>query len=73
MILISSPAIGRLCLHTRKWAHEHMHRGSFGPITRGPVYTGMAVLQHAARTESDRIQLLDAEAAKGKQAAVGLR
>jgi hypothetical protein len=73
MILISGPAIGGLCLHTRKWAHEHMHRGSFGPVTRGPGYIEIAFLQHAARTESDRIQLLDAEAAKEKQAAVGLR
>lgn len=37
MILISSPAIARLNLHTRKWAHEHMRRGSFGAIIRVPV------------------------------------
>jgi hypothetical protein len=36
MILISGPAIACLCLHTRKWAHEHLQRGSFGPVTRGP-------------------------------------
>jgi hypothetical protein len=36
MILISGPMIGRLCGHTRKWAHEHLHRGSFGPVTLGP-------------------------------------
>ena len=33
--LISGPTIGKLCGRTRKWAHEHLHRGSFGPITRG--------------------------------------
>ena len=33
--LVSGPTIGRLCQRTRKWAHEHLHRGSFGPITRG--------------------------------------
>jgi hypothetical protein len=37
MILISSPAIARLNLHTRKWAHERMQWGSFGPVTRVPV------------------------------------
>ena len=37
MILVSGPTIARLNLHTRKWAHEHMQRGSFGPVTRVPV------------------------------------
>lgn len=32
MILISGPAIARLCLRTRKWAHEHLRRQSFGPV-----------------------------------------
>jgi hypothetical protein len=36
MILISGPAIGQLCQHTRKWAHDTLRRGSFGPVTRGP-------------------------------------
>jgi hypothetical protein len=33
--LISGPTIGKLCGRTRKWAHEHLHRGSFGPVTKG--------------------------------------
>jgi hypothetical protein len=36
MILLSGPAIARLGLHTRKWAHEQIQRGAFGPVTRGP-------------------------------------
>lgn len=36
MILISGPAIGKLCARTRKWAHERLHRGSFGAVIRGP-------------------------------------
>jgi hypothetical protein len=33
--LISGPTIGKLCQRTRKWAHENLHRGSFGPVTKG--------------------------------------
>ena len=33
MILISGPVIAKLALRTRKWAHEHMRRGTFGPLT----------------------------------------
>ena len=33
MTLISGPVIAKLALRTRKWAHEHMRRGSFGPLT----------------------------------------
>ena len=33
MVLISGPVIAKLALRTRKWAHEHMRRGSFGPLT----------------------------------------
>jgi hypothetical protein len=32
MVLISGPAIAKLCLRTRKWAHEHLRRGSFGLV-----------------------------------------
>ena len=35
--LISGPPIGKLCKRTRKWAHDRLRRGSFGPITRGPA------------------------------------
>ena len=33
MVLISGPVIAKLALRTRKWAHEHMRRGSFGSLT----------------------------------------
>ena len=33
MVLISGPVIAKLALRTRKWAHEHMRRGTFGPLT----------------------------------------
>ena len=33
MTLISGPVIAKLALRTRKWAHEHMRRGTFGPLT----------------------------------------
>ncbi|MGB7834210.1 MAG: hypothetical protein WBL84_18575 [Xanthobacteraceae bacterium] len=33
MVLISGPVIAKLALRTRKWAHEHMRRGSFGAVT----------------------------------------
>ena len=47
MILISSPAIARLNLHSRKWAHEHMQRGSFGPVTRMAVAGYVAGMLYA--------------------------
>jgi hypothetical protein len=34
MILISGPVIARLGLRTRKWAHDGIRRGWFGPVTR---------------------------------------
>jgi len=49
MILVSGPTIGKLCARTRKWAHEHMHRGSFGKITRGPagvLYAELGAVEH---------------------------
>jgi len=37
MILVSGSTIARLYGgRTRKWAHEHLRRGSFGPITVAP-------------------------------------
>ena len=35
MILVSGPAIASLCRHTRKWAHDAIRRGRFGPIAKG--------------------------------------
>ena len=32
-VLISVAVIAKLALRTRKWAHKHMRRGTFGPLT----------------------------------------
>jgi hypothetical protein len=32
MILVSGPAIAKLVLRTRKSAHEHIRRGSYGAV-----------------------------------------
>jgi hypothetical protein len=56
MILISGPVIAKLCLHTRKWAHEHLRRGSFGPVTEhnGVLYAPLPnVERHAGETFSE--------------------
>jgi hypothetical protein len=52
MILISGPSIARLALHTRKWAHEHLRRGTFGPITIGSdgvLYAEVTNVEHALK------------------------
>lgn len=43
MILGSSPLIGRLCGHTRKWAHQAIRRGAFGRVTKckGVLYVDL--------------------------------
>ena len=48
MTLISGPVIAKLALRTRKWAHEHMRRGSFGPVTvdsGGVLFADRAVVE----------------------------
>jgi hypothetical protein len=30
--LVSGPLIAKLCLRTRKWSHERLRAGSFGPV-----------------------------------------
>jgi hypothetical protein len=60
MILISGPAIARLSLHTRKWAHAHLHRGSFGPVTRGPggvLYASLAGVEKFCDRQFDRAEI----------------
>ena len=48
MVLISGPVIAKLALRTRKWAHEHMRRGTFGPLTVdsfGVLYADLATVE----------------------------
>jgi hypothetical protein len=48
MVLISGPVIAKLALRARKWAHEHMRRGSFGPLTvdsSGVLYADLAAVE----------------------------
>jgi hypothetical protein len=55
MIWLSGPVIARLALHTRKWAHAHLRRGSFGPVVErgGVIYAGLAgVEQHIGKSFS---------------------
>jgi hypothetical protein len=49
MIWISGPFIGNLCGRTRKWAHERLRQGSFGPVTLGPsgvLYAPLTGVEH---------------------------
>jgi hypothetical protein len=48
MVLISGPVIAKLALHTRKWAHENMRRGSFGMLTvdsGGVLFADLAAVE----------------------------
>ena len=66
MILISGPAIAKLSLRTRKSAHEHMRRGSFGPILEhgGILYARLPDVERRLGTTFSEGQL--ALAADGK-------
>jgi hypothetical protein len=60
MVLISGPVIAKLALRTRKWSHEHMRRGSFGPLTVdscGVLYADLAVVEHRLGGPITRAQL----------------
>jgi hypothetical protein len=66
MLLLSGPVIARLALHTRKWAHAHLRRGSFGPLIErdGMLYAGLAgVEQHIGKSFTPD-QLMRAAAGK---------
>jgi hypothetical protein len=43
IVFVSGPVIARLALRTRKWAHEHLRRGSFGPVfeQNGVLFAGL--------------------------------
>jgi hypothetical protein len=56
MIFVSGPAIARLMLRTRKWAHEAIRRGNFGPVSvrGGVLYVDLlAVQSHTCITFTD--------------------
>ena len=60
MVLISGPVIAKLALRTRKWAHEHMRRGSFGPLTvdsSGVLYADLAAVERRLGGPITRAQL----------------
>ncbi len=76
MILISGPVIAKLAFRTRKWAHAHLRRGSFGPVTviNGVLYAeqrgverevgetfSAARLALAAQGKPDRILAISVE------------
>jgi hypothetical protein len=69
--LISGPTIGKLCGRTRKWAHEHLHRGSFGPITRGAggvLYAELTAIDGFVGSKFTAEQLAAATAREDKPA-----
>lgn len=60
MILLSGPAIARLGLHSRKWAHEQIQCGSFGPVTRGPsgvLYVALTSLEEFYGRKFDQAEI----------------
>jgi hypothetical protein len=69
--LISGPTIGKLCGRTRKWAHEHLHRGSFGPIIEGQggvLYADLIAVEDFVGSRFTKEQLAAAAARDGKPA-----
>jgi hypothetical protein len=66
MVLISGPAIARLCLHTRKWAHEQLRRGTFGPTVEygGIIYAPLPGVEAHAGRRFDETQIAHAVAGK---------
>ena len=60
MVLISGPVIAKLALRTRKWAHEHMRRGTFGPLTvdsSGVLFADLAAVERRLGGPITRAQL----------------
>ena len=60
MVLISGPVIAKLALRTRKGAHEHMRRGSFGPLTVdscGVLFADLAAVERRLGGPITRAQL----------------
>jgi hypothetical protein len=60
--LVSGSLIARLCLHTRKWAHEHLRRGSFGPVIErnGVLFAELAGVEQHLGLSFDQAQIVAA-------------
>jgi hypothetical protein len=59
MTLISGPVIAKLALRTRKWAHEHMRRSTFGPVVErdGMIYAELSGIERCLGGPITRAQL----------------
>jgi hypothetical protein len=64
MIFISGPAIARLCLRTRKWAHDQLRREAFGPVIqhRGSIFAQLPAVERYVGTRFSEAQLAAAAA-----------
>jgi hypothetical protein len=62
MILVSGPLIARLCLQTRKWAHELITHGRFGSAIeqRGVLYVELDRVEHTLGRVFTDAQIVDA-------------
>jgi hypothetical protein len=62
MILVSGPVIAKLCLRTRKWAHEHLRRGSFGRVLEhnGVLFAELREIEQHVGTTFDQAQIVAA-------------
>ena len=65
MVLISGPVIAKLALRTHKWAHEHMRRGTFGPLIVDSCGVLFADLAEVERRLGGPITLTQLERAAG--------
>jgi hypothetical protein len=66
MTLISGPVIAKLALCTRKWAHEHLRRGTFGPVIEhsGVLYAEVSNVERALGETLPQAQLVQAAGGK---------
>jgi len=73
MVMISGPVIAKLALRTRKWAHEHMRRGTFGPVIvhDGVLYAALAAVEHALGETFSAAQIA-AAGAPGRALAIAI-
>jgi hypothetical protein len=62
MTLVSGPLIARLCLRTRKWSHERMRAGSFGPVIErnGALFAELAAVEAHVGVSFDQAQIVAA-------------
>jgi hypothetical protein len=60
--LVSGPLIAKLCLRTRKWSHERMRAGSFGPVIErnGVLFAELAGVEKRLGVSFDPAQIVAA-------------